>query len=242
MNTTEKPVTLSAGTFVKSPEGWFSFRRGRSAALASAALAAVAYCVLLASSPPEPVPRPFSFDPSASWISTNATHQSTGCYRLELSIPATVVNAWIVLAAHGGFEVLANGKRCAQMFLSRPPRAFQRGLSETGQRLRSDGAVISFFYPQYQWSQNDGAELPTWVDLTSALHPGRNALCVEVESSDTTPALIVSGEVLLKTGEKIPIRSGSAWAAEPVPRTPVQDDWTDAQSRVLDGITQRCSP
>jgi hypothetical protein len=224
----------SAGAGGAGREDWFSFIRLNTVALASAALAAVAYCILLALSPPEPVPQPFPFDPSASWISTKATHQSTGCYRLEVSIPARVTNGWIAVSAHGGFEVLANGKRCAQMFVSRPPRAFQYGLSETGQRLSSVGAVISFLYPQYQWSQNDSAELPTWVDLTSALHPGRNALCVEVESSDDTPAFIVSGELLLETGEKIPIRSDSEWAAESVPRTTVQDDWTGTQFRDLD--------
>jgi hypothetical protein len=235
MKFAEKHAELRNARLEVRPQGSrFSFSRLRCVALASAALTAVAYCILLAASPPEPVPQPFTFDPAASWISTNATNQSTGCYRLDLSIPATVANAWIVVSAHGGFEVLANGKRCAQLVLSRPPRAFQRGLSETGQRLRSSGAVISFFYPQYQWSQNDGAGLPTWVDLTSILRPGHNALCIEVESSDTTPALIVSGEMLLNTGERIPIRSGSEWAAEPVPRTPVQDDWTDAQSNVLD--------
>jgi len=48
------------------------------------------------------------------------------------------------------------------------------------------------------------------------------------------PALILSGEVLLDTGERIPIRSGPEWAAEPVPRTLPQEIWVDNQSRVLD--------
>ena len=92
-----------AGTVAERRGGWSGFRRLHSVALASAALAAVAYCILLASYPPEPVPQPFAFDPLASWISTTTTHQATGCFRLDLLIPANVVNAWIVVAAHGGF-------------------------------------------------------------------------------------------------------------------------------------------
>jgi len=231
-----------AGTVVERRGGWSSFRRLHSVALASAALAAVTYCILLTSYPPEPVPHPFAFDPLASWISTTTTHQATGCFRLDLLIPANVVNAWIVVAAHGGFEVLANGNSCARFFVMRPPRPFQNGLSEAGQRLTPSNAALSVRYPQYQWSDHDNAELPTWVDLTSALRLGRNALCVEVESSDTTPALIVSGEVLLKTGERIPIRSGAQWAAEPVPRTLPQDGWTDAQLFVSDWDHARVLP
>lgn len=124
----------------------------------------------------------------------------------------------------------------------RAPRPFQNGLSETGQRLSSSGAALSVRYPQYQWSDHDNSELPTWVDLTSVLHSGRNALCVEVESSDAMPALILSGEVLLDTGEKIPIRSGPEWAAEPVPRTLPQESWIDTQSRVLDWDHARVLP
>lgn len=86
------------------PEGWRYFRRLQSAALASAALAGTVYCILLAWNPPEPVPQAFTFDPSASWITTGAAHQATGCFRLELSIPRKVVNAWIAVAAHGGLK------------------------------------------------------------------------------------------------------------------------------------------
>src|SRR6516225_10308316 len=94
---------------VGRPEGWRDFRRLRPPALASAALAGIIYCFLLALSPPESVPQAFNFDHSASWITTGTTHQATGCFRLELSIPGKVINAWIAVAAHGGFEVLANG-------------------------------------------------------------------------------------------------------------------------------------
>ena len=237
------PELLSSGkqggAATNRPETW---RRLLSAALAAAALAASLYCILGAWRPSAPVPQAFTFDPSASWITTGAAHQATGCFRLELSIPGKIVNAWVTLAAHGGFEILANGNSCAHFFLTRAPRRFQSGLSETGQRLVSSGAALSIRYPQYQWSDHDNAELPTWIDLTSILHSGRNALCVEVESSDAMPAFILSGEVLLDTGERISIRSGPEWAAEPVPRTMPQESWIDTQSRLLDWDRARVLP
>jgi Dolichyl-phosphate-mannose-protein mannosyltransferase len=207
--------------------------RLRSVVLASAALAAVTYCVLVASNPPETVPEPFSLDSAASWITTGTAQQSTACFRLDLSICAKVVNAWISVASNGGFEILANGNTCARYFLLRTPQPFQSGLSETGQRLTSSNPAIAIRYPQYQWSDHDNAELPTWLDLTSVLRLGHNALCVEVESCDNTPAMIVSGEVLLETGERIPIRSGTEWIAESVPQNPDQDSWTSPESLVL---------
>ncbi len=54
----------------------------RSVILASAALASVTYCILVASAPPEPVPEPFSMSDATSWITTQATQQSCGCFRL----------------------------------------------------------------------------------------------------------------------------------------------------------------
>ena len=47
--------------------------------------------------PPEPVPQRFAFPQNASWITTASVQQSTGCFRLDLSIPGTIVNAWITL-------------------------------------------------------------------------------------------------------------------------------------------------
>src|SRR5580704_17867308 len=212
----------------------FDLRRLRLVVLCSAALAAVIYCILLAAAPPEPIPEPFAFDPSAYWISTAATQQATGCFRLDLKIPAKVVNAWITLATNGGFDVSVNGTSCGRLINDSPTHAFQRRLSEAGQRLTPSDESISIVYPrEYQWSGHDTSELPTWLDLTSVLHPGDNALCIAVETPRTTPALILSGEVLLATGERIPIRSGPDWQAEPVPNTLPQERWTDAESPVL---------
>jgi hypothetical protein len=209
--------------------------RLRSAALFSAALSLSVYCLLLATAPPDPVPKPFAFAPSASWISTTASQQSTGCFRLDLSIPGKVVNAWITIASNGGFEVLANGQSCAKDYSYSPVGPFQQGLSLQGQRLTPTGAVISINYPrEYQWAHHDEAELPAWVDLTPFLRSGHNTLCAEVETSGTIPAVILSGEVLLSTGERISIASGPNWAAEAVPTTVPQYAWTLPECPVLD--------
>jgi hypothetical protein len=222
---------------------WFDRRRIRPVLLCSAALAAVTYCILLAAAPPEPVPEPFAFDSSASWITTAASHQATGCFRLDLNIPAKIVNAWITLATNGGFDVSVNSISCGRFINDSPTHAFQRRLSEAGQRLTSSDESISIVYPrEYQWSAHDSAELPTWLDLTSVLHPGVNALCIEVETPGTTPALILSGEALLATGERIPIRSGPDWRAEAVPGGLPQERWTYAESPVLNWNHARTLP
>jgi hypothetical protein len=208
--------------------------RMRSALLAAATLASTTYCFLVGSAPPETVPQAFSMSDDASWITTQTTQQSCGCFRLDLSLSAKVVNAWISLASNGGYEIRVNGALCAQCPLLMTPRPFQAGLSETGQRLTSSRATIESRYPHYQWSDHDNAELPIWIDLTPVLRLGANTLCVEVESSDKTPSFILSGEVLLKTGERIPIHSGTNWSAEPVSKTTPQEDWTSPRLSVLD--------
>jgi hypothetical protein len=207
----------------------------RPVAFCSAAVAAACYCLLMAVAPPEPVPHRFAFPKNASWIATTATQQSTACFRLDLSIPDKIVNAWITLTSSGGFEVIANGHSFAREYVGSPVSPYQQGLSELGQKLTTADPAISINYPrEYQWAHHDSTELPTWIDLTNILSPGHNALCVEVETSGAVPAMIVSGEVQLSTGERIPIRSGPDWMAEPVPTKFPQYGWTNAATPVLD--------
>ena len=218
-------------------------KRLRSVLLFSAAMAAVAYCILYAVAPLQPVPEPFSFDRSASWISTNTKTQSSGCFRLDLQIPSKIKNAWIALATNGGYEVIVNGQDKALFFLWRRTHPFQTSLSEGGQKLTTGDPAMAVSYPrEYQWKDHDNGELPTFLDLTPNLHPGQNALCIEVESDGTTPAMILSGEVLLETGETIPIRSNIDWKAEAVPGTLPQDRWTSPISLSLTGATRARFP
>jgi hypothetical protein len=214
--------------------------RIRSALLAAAALAATLYCLCWTWFKPEQTLTRFHFHPAAGWISTQCDQQATGCFRLDLNLPGTVVNAYITIASNGGFEVTANGVPCGQSFLWRPTRPFQNGLSETGQRLYSKDIALAVNYPrEYQWSDHDNAALPVWIDLRPLLRPGPNALCVEVEARSLCPAFIVQGEIELASGDRIPIRSDETWRAEPVPTTVPQEAWTSAMQSVRDWHSAR---
>jgi hypothetical protein len=181
------------------------------------------------------VPKPFSFDPAASWITTLPNNQSCGCFRLDIDIPSKIANGWLAIATNGGFEVLVNGNESVRFSLVSPTHPFQEGLSEVGQKLTSAAPSIAVNFPrEYQWHHHDNAELPIWVDLTPDLHPGHNALCVKVETNSRTPAVILSGEILLATGEKIPIRTNTEWRAESVPQMVPQDRWTNSHFPVSD--------
>ena len=191
------------------------------------ALCGSLYLILLALAPPEFVPQHFKFANSAAWITTNDRQQATGCFRLDLWVPGTVVNAWVALASNGGFEVLANGESCARDYSGSPISSYQEALSLSGQRLRTEQMAISVQIPrEFQWAHHDTTLLPSWVDLTANLQQGHNTLCVEVETPGTTPAMILAGEVRLATGEVIPIASGQRWVAEPVPLSFHQENWT----------------
>jgi hypothetical protein len=222
---------------------WFKSARVGAVLLFSAAAAGVVYCLLRTVAPQEAVPKPFSFDPAASWITTQSNDQSCGCFRLDIDIPSKIANAWITLATNGGFEVLTNGNESGRFFLLSPTHPFQKGLSELGQKLTPADPSIAVNFPrEYQWHHHDNAELPIWLDLTPDLHTGHNALCVEVETNSRTPAVILSGEILLETGEKIPIRSSPQWRAEPVPQTLPQDHWTNPHFPVADWSLARSLP
>ena len=73
------------------------------------ALASGTYCLLVASWPPDIVPRPTTFDPGASWITTQAADQATGCFRFDFDLAANVRHAYVQIACNGGFEVITNG-------------------------------------------------------------------------------------------------------------------------------------
>lgn len=207
----------------------------RIAVLSASALAATLYCLFWAWFKPEQTLNRFHFSPDAHWITTQCNRQATGCFRLDLNLPGTVVNAYITIAANGGFEVITNGTVCGQFFLWGPTRPFQTGLSEAGQRLYPEDPAIALNFPrEYQWGDHYNAALPVWIDLRPGLNTGLNALCVEVESRTPQPALIVQGEVDLASGERILIRSDERWRAEPVPTTVPQDAWTRPDQSVRD--------
>jgi hypothetical protein len=230
-----KSKTRAERAIVRRLLVWCRSRRIGAVLLFSAAAAGVVYCLLRVVAPQEAVPKPFSFDPAASWITTHSNNQSCGCFRLDIDIPSKISNAWITLATNGGFEVLTNGNESGRFFLLSPTHPFQKGLSELGQKLTAGDPSIAVNFPrEYQWHHHDNAELPIWLDLTPDLHSGHNVLCVEVETNSRTPALILSGEIVLETGEKVPVRSNPEWKAESVPQTLPQDQWTKPHFPVSD--------
>jgi hypothetical protein len=206
---------------------WNRARQLRSVIVTAGAVASVLFSILWMVAPPESVPKSFSFDPAASWITKNGSQQSMACFRLDLEISSKIENAWIAVASNGGYEVLANGDQAAHLYLLSPTHPFQDGLSEFGQRFNPRAPAVAVDFPrEYEWHHHDNAELPTKVNLTTSLHPGHNALCVQVETNGTQPAMILSGEVLLATGERIPIRSDTRWRVASVPQRIPQDNWT----------------
>ncbi|HXM01563.1 MAG TPA: hypothetical protein VN939_03110, partial [Chthoniobacterales bacterium] len=205
------------------------------AIVAAMAFAGVIYCVLRVLAPPEPVPKPFSFSKAAHWITTKADDQACGCFRLDLDLPAKIARAWVTLASNGGYELIINGDSSARFVLLSPTQPFQKGFSEMGQKLTPAEPAISVNFPrEYQWTHYENDKLPAFVDIGSSLHAGRNAICVEVENNNTTPAFILSGEVVLDTGERIPIDSSAHWRAEPTPRRTGQYDWVYSESSIAD--------
>ncbi|MBV8098050.1 MAG: glycosyltransferase family 39 protein [Verrucomicrobia bacterium] len=210
------------------------FRKARVILPLAAALAGALYCILNVVAAPEPVPASFKFE-GASWITTQETQQSTGCFRLNLEVPSKVARAWVAISANGGFEVLANGELCTRLFALPPTHAYQHGLSQAGQKLQTGTEAMSITYPrEYQWSSHRTAEIPAMVDLSALLKLGRNALCVQIENPANCPAFILVGEVTLVDGQKIPIHSDSNWRAEPVPPRPPQYGWTQSNVDLLD--------
>jgi len=117
--------------------------RLRSVLLFSAAIAAATYCLLYAIAPSQPVPERFTFDPAATWIATNSTTQSSGCFRFDVEVPSKIKNAWIALATNGGYEVIVNGKDKSLFFLWRRTHPFQTSLSEGGQKLTSGDPAMA---------------------------------------------------------------------------------------------------
>lgn len=211
-----------------------TFRRLRLILPVAVAFAGILYCVLYLVAAPEPVPSSFRFEGS-SWVTTQDPQESTGCFRLDLYVPSKVAHAWVAVSANGGFEVLANGAPCSRLFALPATHAYQHGLSQSGQKLQTGEEAMSVTYPrEYQWSSHRNAELPVWIDLTSRLQVGRNALSLQVENSANCPAFILVGEITLETGEKIPIHSDSKWRAEPVPLRTPQYGWVQAEVPLLD--------
>ena len=162
----------------------------------------------------------------AEWIASEEATQYTGCFRKDLTTSVEVQRAWIAVSTYGGFELICNGDSVGAQTLWRPTRMFQNGLTESGQRLSHDPPIVAYNFPrEYQWSGHKNDQMVTFFDITSYLKKGKNTIGIEVESRLPQPSVMAFGEVLLTTGEVIPLRTDASWMAEPVAKEVGTNNW-----------------
>ena len=197
---------------------------------------AVAMAILLGGEwwgPYEPPLREIAWPTDAQWIRTADELQATGCFRQDFTLHDAVDHAWVRIASQGGYELTVNGDPVGSWTAWRPTRQFQNGLSAPGQRLSSSDSVMSFNFPrEFQWVAHSNYLTPIYFDIRPYLHLGNNAICIEIESSKPSPAVILTGEIHLTGGATVHLNSNAAWAAEPVPVHCTQDEWVRSKVRL----------
>ncbi len=177
-------------------------------------------------SSPGPFMRPLAM--SGRWITAPGDPGYAGYFRRRIDIAGPVKHAWVIVAPREGFEVCVNQNPCARFYLWRPTRPFQTGLSEPGQLINASPATLALNFPrEYQWSSHRNDWLPTIVDITPHLRPGKNVISVEVESRKAPAMFRLDGEIELWSGERIRFDSDDRWLGEPVPPFDVRHDWTE---------------
>jgi len=147
-------------------------------------------------------------------------------FRRNFFLPGEVKHAWIAVAACDAFEVLVNGNPVGRHYLWRPTRPFQTGLSEKGQRFTPPPAMAMNFPREYQWADTGTARIPVFIDLTRHLRPGKNTICLELESRRAPAMVRLDGAITLHTGEILPIKSDISWRGEIVPPGLSKLHWT----------------
>ncbi len=164
---------------------------------------------------------------NAEWIAAPGASSSSSSFRRVVTLPGEVRNAWIAIAGADSFELSVNGRTVSSLPLTRATLPFQRSLSDRGQQVRAGPPMLPRQRPrEYQWSGFRSWRLPIFVDLTRDLAPGRNVLCIAVASRTGSPRLCVEGEIEMRSGAVIPVRSGSEWKAAAIPPRAGDLDWT----------------
>ena len=152
------------------------------------------------------------------WIAPAEGGNYAACFRKTFQLAAGARNAWVAIAACDSYEVMVNGDTAARQFLWRPTRPFQNGVSEDGQKLDFTLPLLGLNFPrEYQWAGHRNYRLPIFIDLTPFLRTGRNVLCVEVETHRLPARMLLDGEVLARTGERVDLHSDESLKAMPVP-------------------------
>jgi hypothetical protein len=162
----------------------------------------------------------------AQWIRTSDEIQSTACFRHDFILTDNCKHAWVKIAAQGGFELTVNSDPVGGWTFWRPTRPFQNGLTASGQRIsESDPAMALNFPREYQWASHSNSKTPVYFDIRPYLRVGRNVICIETEARTPMPAVILTGEIHLGSGRRVPLATNCAWLAEPVPVGCTQDEW-----------------
>ncbi|MBL4771965.1 MAG: glycosyltransferase family 39 protein, partial [Planctomycetes bacterium] len=192
---------------------------------------AVAYMLVRWKVPFRPTLVPYSMD--AEWIVPAGGPSFSACFRTELILDATPLHAWIAVSAVDAFELTINGDTVGRMFLWRPTRPFQNGLSEGGQRVSPLQVAMALNFPrEFQWRGHRSHMLPVFFDVHSFLQPGKNTICLQVESRQAKARACVEGEILLATGERKSVSSGAHWLGEPFAPTLQAKHWCKPSARV----------
>ncbi len=163
-----------------------------------------------------------------AWIRAPGDLSHAGYFRKRFDLPCEVRHAWVKIAATDGYEISVNRNPLGRIYVVRPTRPFQSGNSRNGQVLLPQDPALSLNFPRdYQWDGHDDWRLPSYVELTSSLHPGKNVISVEVESRTAPARVAFEGQIELWNGEMIPIQSDETWLAEPAIPGPQLLDWTE---------------
>ena len=163
-----------------------------------------------------------------TWISAAGPSAAEANFRHRLLLPGEVRNAWLAISGADSYELSVNGRTLSSLALTRATSPFLRSLSETGQQLTASPPMLARQRPrEYQWSGFRSWRLPIFVDLTRALAPGPNVLCLTVSSRTNAARLCVEGGILLRSGETVPIRSDRTWKATQTPPRVGGLRWTE---------------
>lgn len=212
--------------------------------LCASALALLTYLLIAGSA--DPVIRPMASWPGdARWIESPGPAQARGYFRLDFDLPPVEIErAWIAVAADVGMETVVNGNPVGRWTAWRATRPFQSGHSEYGQRARLSPPALALNFPrEHQWSDNANWRLPPVLDLTTALIPGQiNTLAIRAESRDGFPSIAVTGEVLLASGERIPLQTNTTWKASSIPGMNLERGWVLQRNSVADWSEAREVP
>ncbi len=162
------------------------------------------------------------------WIRSPGPLGYAGYFRKRFDLPGAVKHAWIKIAAADAYEISINRNPLGHNYLWRPTRPFQNGISEKGQKLLNQEPAMALNFPrEYQWEGHDTWRLPTYHEITSSFRQGKNVIAIDIESRSAPARVAFEGEIVLWTGEAIPIQSDETWKAEPVPTGPQLLDWTE---------------